>query len=238
MAQKKTVFERLEDKMIELEKKLYKKFSDVQASIDNLKEEIPRSLGQSLMSFTDMLGAKVEDLEDLIKNTSGTGGPAPDSSVLNKVQDRLNEIKAGMNDLKTAIQNIKIHPSPAVTSTAAARKPATAKPVSTPARAVSLTPPSTPSTAPSVGGTIGEVLNVLDLIKQKAQSGITAPKLAIEMEEARDKIVKIYRWHPALYELATFARRLKKQPEGSGVDAEHQNLLLEKINEWKNRIRG
>ncbi len=56
------------------------------------------------------------------------------------------------------------------------------------------------------------------------------------MEQIRDTIVKIFRWHPALYELATFARRLKKSPEGTGLDAETQSLLIEKVDEWKNRI--
>ena len=58
------------------------------------------------------------------------------------------------------------------------------------------------------------------------------------MEQTRDVIVKIFRWHPALYELATFARRLKKFPEGDALDAETLELLLEKIDEWKNRISG
>ncbi len=262
MSQKKTVFERLEDKMIELEQKIDTKLSNIQTSIEELKEEIPRSLGQNLMTFTDMLGAKIEDLEDIIKNISGIGGESPNLSVLNTVQTQLNDIKTSIsdfktnvNDLKTDIRNIKLQAPSTVISTPATTPTASISQDTKPTLATTSTPAkkaasptgtisSKPARAipsvvtPSVEGPLGGVLNLLDGLKQKARSIVTANELSTEMEQTRDTIVKNFRWHPALYELATFARRLKKYPVGAGVDTELQNLLLEKIDEWKKRISG
>ncbi len=256
MAQKKTVFERLEDKMVEMEQNVDNKLSKIQASIDKLKEEIPRSLGENLMSFTDMIGAKIEDLEDSIKNMSGSGGSSIDNSTLNTLQNGINEMKAGIKNLNSAIQNIKIDiPTPTVptskpTPTPQATKPITTTPVTpTPAKPApakpaiapkaSTTPTSTPAApTPSGQGPMADVFKLLDSIKAKSKSSITAGQMAIEMEQTRDTIVKIFRWHPALYELATMARRLKKYPEGSALDSEMQQLLSDKIEEWKKRING
>lgn len=254
MAQKKTVFERLEDKMIEMEQSVDAKLSKLQASIDNLKEEIPRSLGENLMSFADMLGAKLENLEDTLKNTGGSGGSGIDTSTLNALQNGINEIKAGVDEVKIKIQNIKIavptigapsaqpsptpeaaKPKPAATVKPPPAKPIPAKPTAKPETATS---PKPAAPAPSKGGASADVFKLLDSIKEKAQSGITANQLAIEMEQTRDTIVKIFRWHPTLYELATFARRLKKYPEGTPSDTEIQQLLQEKVDEWKKRISG
>ena len=265
MSQKKTVFERLEDKMIEMEQNVDAKLAKILDAVDTLKDEIPKSLGQNLMSFTDMLGGKIEDLEDLLKEGGGTGGSGMDLGALSPIKAGINEIKTGINDLKTAIKNIKIEvPPPVISTPATTPRPAPAspppvtkpvvatptpsapaaatptRPVSTPTSAATPSAPAAPATtsAAAAGGPMDEVLILLDSIKAKAQSGITALQLANEMEQTRDTIVKIFRWHPALYELATFARRLKKSPEGVAVDADLLKLLLEKTEEWKNRISG
>jgi hypothetical protein len=266
MAQKKTVFERLEDKMIELEQNVDNKLTNLQSSIQNLKEEIPKSIGQNLMSFADMIGAKVENIEDALQKVGPSGGPAPDLSALKTLQNDLIEIKNSIKNLQNAITNIKIEvPAPAaspsipLSSTPPAVSP---PPITTPTKAVPVTTPppvttptrSIPAPEESAGvispsatspapispteGPISDVIKLIEEIKVKAKSGITATQLANEMEQTRDTIVKIFRWHPALYELATFARRLKKYPEGAGLDKEILELLLEKVDEWKNRVSG
>jgi hypothetical protein len=273
MAQKKTVFERLEETMIELQRNIETRLAKLQTSIENVKEEIPkaigtlreeipRSIGQNLMSFTDVIGAKIEEIEDAVKKIGGTAGqPMDSSSSLNVIQNELNGIKTSILNLQATIKNIKIEtpittapppmPTPSATPTLAhtlSPIPATTShtPLTTPPPAstpplITTPKPTPPLASPSkpastVGPPMTDVFKLLDSIKEKAKSRITAIVLANEMEQTRDAIVKIFRWHPALYELATFARRLKKYPEGAPLDNETRALLLEKVEEWKNRI--
>jgi hypothetical protein len=271
MSQKKTVFERLEENMIELQRNLETKLEKLQSSIETvkeeipkalgtLKEEIPRSIGQNLMSFTDVIGAKIEEIEDAIKKISGTGGPSVDSASSNVIQNDLSSIKTSILNLQAALKNIKIetpiatvppttyttsappptyaHTLTPIPSTPSVSPPKTLPPASAPPISLKPSlPPTTPSKqASAVGAPMADVFKLLDSIKEKAKSGITAIQLANEMEQTRDAIVKIFRWHPALYELATFARRLKKYAEGVPLENETRTLLLEKVEEWKNRI--
>lgn len=87
-----------------------------------------------------------------------------------------------------------------------------------------------------ISGAKGEVVRLLDTIATKAQSGMAAVQLGTEMEQIRNRIVEIFEWHPTLFELAAFARRLKKSPPTEGIDPETLHLLLEKIASWKERI--
>ncbi len=250
--------------MGELQKNLETKLTNIQAAITTLKEEIPRSIGQNLMSFSDMIGAKIEDMEESIKRITISSGGTADPTIGTVKQD-LGDIKTSIKNLQTAIQSIKIEAaatSPHITlaspisaptipkSSSLPSPPPTApttphltpipvspsQPAPAPARVSSVK--TTPSSSAPAEGPGSDVTNLLDTIKQKAKSGLSAIALANEMEQIRDTIVKVYRWHPALYELATFARRLKKFPEGAPPDAELFNLLLEKVEEWKNRVSG
>ncbi|MHA1784991.1 MAG: hypothetical protein ACTSVY_12145 [Candidatus Helarchaeota archaeon] len=91
---------------------------------------------------------------------------------------------------------------------------------------------STPRTPP--GKVPDEVFHLLENIKQKIN--IPIDQLAIFMENTRDEIVKIYKFHPALYELGTFARKLRKYPPNTTLEPDIMNLLVDKINEWKKRL--
>jgi hypothetical protein len=281
MSQKKTVFERLEDTMIELQRNIETKLANLQTAIENVKneipkaigslrEEIPRSIGQNLMSFADVIGAKIEDIEEAIKKIGGSTSQPMESSSLNNIQNDLNSIKSSILNLQTTLKNIKIE-APTTTSPSLSHTPSVTPSIATPSYTppqplppISKPPPVTtlkpipPNTIPSkptttIGspstsrpapppavapkeGPLTEVFKLLDSLKEKAQSGINAIQLANEMEQTRDAIVKIFRWHPALYELATFARRLKKYAEGAPLDNETKTSLLEKVEEWKNRI--
>ncbi|MHA1144389.1 MAG: coiled-coil domain-containing protein [Candidatus Helarchaeota archaeon] len=81
-----------------------------------------------------------------------------------------------------------------------------------------------------------EVFDLLDSIKPKIQ--LPAQDLARFLEFIRDKIVKVFKFHPALYELGTFARKIKKYPVAAPLDDDIKNLLEDKITEWKKRISG
>ena len=253
MSQKKTVFERLEDKMIELQQNVEGKLSTLQAAVDGLKKEIPQAIGQNLMQFADIIGEKIENIEDALKNVSASGASAPDTSGIASIQNDLNGIKASIQTLQSSIKNIKIEMPQAATTPPVASPPTTPAPASPvtppPAKPLTTSPPvvtspskPAPSTKPAPKtpltgeGPVAEAIQLLETIKDKAASGITGVALAAEMEQIRDTIVKVFRWHPALYELATFARRLKKIPEGTGLDVENLQLLVEKVEEWKTRI--
>jgi len=78
------------------------------------------------------------------------------------------------------------------------------------------------------------VFQLLESIKGKINDNVGV--LVNSMENIRDEIVKIYKFHPALYELGTFARKLKKYPALEKLDPDLSNLLIDKINEWKKRL--
>ena len=105
--------------------------------------------------------------------------------------------------------------------------------------AAGVSPSGSSTTIPTSLGTTGteaEVIKLLDSIAQRARSGIPAQQLGNEMEQIRNKIVEIFQWHPALFELAAFSRRLKAAPVGTQVDASTLNNLLSQIEDWKKRI--
>lgn len=81
-----------------------------------------------------------------------------------------------------------------------------------------------------------KVHKIFDGISDAVISKISAKELFDLMNQARDSIIKVYRWHPVLYELASFARRVQKLSEDQPLDNEISTLLIEKINDWKNRI--
>ncbi|NVM53647.1 MAG: hypothetical protein HWN66_08080 [Candidatus Helarchaeota archaeon] len=95
-----------------------------------------------------------------------------------------------------------------------------------------------PSQAPSPGGSKMEAVQLLDVILEKAKSGIAASQLGQVMEQTKNTIVQIFQWHPTMFELAAFARRLQQFPAGSPIDNETLILLAEKVNAWKQRILG
>ncbi|MFX1299108.1 MAG: hypothetical protein ACFFD2_30140, partial [Promethearchaeota archaeon] len=94
-----------------------------------------------------------------------------------------------------------------------------------------VSPPSSP-----VAGPIAEVFKLLDSLLENARSGMTAIMLSNEMAQTRDMIVKVYKWHPALFELASFARQLKNYPERARLDPDTLTELSAKIEDWKKRI--
>lgn len=80
------------------------------------------------------------------------------------------------------------------------------------------------------------VLEIFQLIKQRAQSGESAEALSKHIENARDTIAKSWKWHPALLELGTFARKLKKLPPKKPPSPDLIKILLEKLEEWKAKM--
>ena len=115
-----------------------------------------------------------------------------------------------------------------VTTTGIKKAVATAVAETTKTIKIESTPRSTTGTVPD------KVFQLLEGIKGKL--GMNVQALAREMENTRDEIVKIYKFHPTLYELGTFARKLKKYPENLTLDEDLRNLLFDKINEWKKRL--
>ena len=89
---------------------------------------------------------------------------------------------------------------------------------------------------PPVSGPKAKVIMLFDTILVKAQTGLSAPQLATEMEQIRNQIVEVFEWHPTLFELAAFARRIKNGPPNTPIDPQTVQLLIEKIEAWKQRI--
>ncbi|HUY00082.1 MAG TPA: hypothetical protein VMV49_11045 [Candidatus Deferrimicrobium sp.] len=89
---------------------------------------------------------------------------------------------------------------------------------------------------PTAAGSKAVATQLLDSITAKARSGMAAAQLGVEMETIRSQIVEVFEWHPTLFELAAFARRLKQMQPGIPLDPETLQLLIEKIEAWKSRI--
>ncbi|MHA1383753.1 MAG: hypothetical protein ACTSR3_08380 [Candidatus Helarchaeota archaeon] len=83
-----------------------------------------------------------------------------------------------------------------------------------------------------------EVPQLFDGISNAVVSNVSARELASIMDNARNQIIKVFRWHPVLYELASFSRRIQKLPGDSPISADISSLLIEKIQDWKKRISG
>ena len=66
--------------------------------------------------------------------------------------------------------------------------------------------------------------------------GETAVALAKLLENGRDTISKSWKWHPTLYEVGTFARKLRKYPAGKQADEQILKVLFAKIAEWKEKM--
>ncbi|MHA1145735.1 MAG: hypothetical protein ACTSRW_13425 [Candidatus Helarchaeota archaeon] len=118
------------------------------------------------------------------------------------------------------------------TRTAAKAAPAVAKPISAKPASAGATKPG----AAKKGKTPPIVLEVFDLIEQRAQRGESAQALAKIIENGRDTISKSWKWHPLLYEVGTFARKLKKYPPNKAPDQQILKVLYQKIEEWKEKM--
>ncbi|MHA1269412.1 MAG: hypothetical protein ACTSPY_06445 [Candidatus Helarchaeota archaeon] len=81
------------------------------------------------------------------------------------------------------------------------------------------------------------VEEVFNLIIQRTQGGADAHSLAKVIENAKDTISKSWKWHPSLFELGTFARRLRNNFKESELPSQEIiQLLMQKIEDWKNKM--
>jgi hypothetical protein len=79
------------------------------------------------------------------------------------------------------------------------------------------------------------VIEVFQLIENRAKGGASANALAKIIENARDTISKSWKWHPILYEVGTFARKLRKYGDKT-PGQEVLTLLFQKLDEWKDKM--
>ncbi|MFX1451930.1 MAG: hypothetical protein ACFFCM_13875 [Promethearchaeota archaeon] len=237
-----TVFERLEEQMKKLVQKIEEMNSLIQqnnSALENLKSDV----NSGFLNFSDMIGTRLDELQDLVQTKGKVSGI--DAGELSTTLDQLskdmrnsaNEIKNLLGSAVESVQKIKISPvktAPLAKVVSIPPKP-TERPKITPTE---IPPPSKRAPIPiKVGKTVpGEVLDLLDSLKTKIET--PAVKFADYMEFVRDEIVRIYKFHPAIYELGTFARKLKKYPQNMKMDPDIIALLFDKINEWKARIGG
>ncbi|MHA1229514.1 MAG: hypothetical protein ACTSRP_03110 [Candidatus Helarchaeota archaeon] len=187
------------------------------------------------------------------------------NSKIDNLNNEIISIKNSINEIKSGGIQVGVKPMPTVAPTAAPQpqpaqptitQPATQikqgpapvpSPAPTPtkmptqAKPAPTAPATTPTTIPTVTAEYTtvpkEVFDLFDSITEKLKSGMLANQLGQYMDEVRDKITNLYKWHPTLYELASHARKLKKLGPEDPVDADTYQLLLEKIQEWKRRIK-
>ena len=243
-----TVFERLEEQMKKLVGAIEELRTLIQgntSALENLKNDV----NSGFLNFSDMMGNKLDELQEIFQTQS------PDSGInTGAITAKLDDISEGVKNTASRIKNFMdstidsirtITKSP--TRTVPIAKVVTTQPKpSQPLKPskkpivtrVDIPAPSKRAPIPiRVGKTVPvEVLDLLDSLKSKIET--PAVKFADYMEFVRDEIVRIYKFHPAIYELGTFARKLKKYPQNMKMDPDIIALLFDKIDEWKQRIGG
>ena len=153
-------------------------------------------------------------------------------SMLEQIQNQISQQEAA------AAAYTPPPPAPVQPMQAPIPQPAAPIPTLQPSLPVTPAAPAQPPAQimPPVSGPKAKVIMLFDTILVKAQTGLTAPQLADEMEQIRNQIVEVFEWHPTLFELAAFARRIKKGPANTPIDPQTVQLLIEKIEAWKRRI--
>ncbi|MHA1300731.1 MAG: hypothetical protein ACTSO9_15045 [Candidatus Helarchaeota archaeon] len=241
-----TVFERLEEKMAKLMDSIEEMKTAIQQNSSNMAA-IQRDINSAFLSFSDMIGKRIEEMEEKIMAKT----PTPSSTSRGLSPDLTNftrEMKIITNQLKNMMENTiekmrqitvsTVQPSKVTKTVATTTKSAPKVAKSVKIESKDLLPPAKRAPIPiKIGKTVpAEVLDLLDSLKSKIE--YPAVKFAAMMEQVRDEIVRIYKFHPAIYELGTFARKLKKYPQNMKIDPDVLTLLFDKIEEWKRRIGG
>ncbi|NVM02892.1 MAG: hypothetical protein HWN67_11180 [Candidatus Helarchaeota archaeon] len=246
--------ENFEERINELKELINEKITELSSAIKKITEELPSSIGQILMQFSDLIGENFEGVTEKFEDLSLT---------INEIKQGVTEMKmekelelaqdAELSELikQTVIEETKApkevttppeEPKPA----AKVEKPAPVLEKPTPkikekppvVKKPPIVKPAKPTSATEPTEEVPEeVLLLFEEISNAVVSNVTANELANAMNTARENIIKVFKWHPVLYELASFSRRIQKMPEGP-LDAEITSLLLEKIEDWKNRISG
>jgi len=200
----------IDDNFKDINNIIQKKFDELFSAIDKIFEIITE-----IKLEKEFEKQQAAELEALIKETvSEESAPALESKPIPIVKTPTVPVKPTVK--KPPIVEPVI-PKPVV------KKPSIIKPVEP-------KPTVKPATVPI------EVHQILDGISNAVKSGVSAKELYTIMNNARDSIIKVYKWHPVLYELASFSRRIQKIPESQQLDNEISSLLIDKINDWKMRI--
>ena len=216
-------------------------------SIDELRE--------TMSSVSSLKGT----LDDIRKSAQSMGDL---KLIIPELKAAMGEIRTTVSSLKSGVgaQVGTVTPPPISVGKPVGVRPI-AKPISAPSAPKTITgvaPIKTgtvrPSTEPLKAGRVGLVkkgdqpgkskkgktppivTEVFDLLVQRAERGETAIALAKLLENGRDTISKSWKWHPTLYEVGTFARKLRKYPEGKQADETVLKVLFQKIEEWKTKM--
>jgi len=229
------------------------KFTELTNAIRKMQEDVSASIGQNLMQFSDLIVGKVDNLLDLVNEIRQDIQEIKKEKEFEMAQEaELSELIRQTVSEESATETTK----PSTASTPAPTVQKTPPIVSKPAPTVQKTPPIVSKPAPTVQKppivkpTVQEpstepseiipeeVPQLFDGISNAVVSNVSARELASIMDNARNQIIKVFRWHPVLYELASFSRRIQKLPGDSPISADISSLLIEKIQDWKKRISG
>ncbi|MHA1315100.1 MAG: hypothetical protein ACTSSI_11275 [Candidatus Helarchaeota archaeon] len=96
---------------------------------------------------------------------------------------------------------------------------------------------TTPSRSKKAGKLSPQILQIFDNLVKAVQAGIKARELGRILADSRDEIANIYGFSSTLNEIGRVARNLNKAPVNAGIDGETQKVFLQKIEEWKNRLK-
>ena len=237
-----TLFERFKEQM----DKLINSMEEVKYSIQENTSTLSRmknDINSALLNFSDIIGEKVEELEEKLQGAEQSLSPNLEP-IMTEFENLTKNMKKTMDQMRYVMQFTT--KSIQQIASFAKQPPIVSKPVSTtpflPQKAKfasgDLLPPSRRAPVPfKIGQTVLiEVFNLLDSIKTRID--YPAIEFAKILEQIRDEIVRIYKFHPALYELGTFARKLKKYPQNMKIDPDIISLLFDKVEEWKRRMGG
>ncbi len=233
-----TAFEKQQTRIRELEEintQQQQQITDLSVGLDAQKI-------QAYDNFVQQLQTELNEVKSQLTNSERLRGEQ--ASSIEKFEAILGQIQEQIDEKEAAAAAAAANPPPIQAAQVPVMPPQPVQPHFTPAPP-QLTPAQlgvpapvrapVPPAATSTDAPRAEAIKLLDSIISEINRGLSAPQIGAYMEEVRNKIVEVFQWHPTLFELAAFAKRLSDSPPGP-VDPDNLAMLLDKINAWKKRI--
>ncbi|MHA1797034.1 MAG: hypothetical protein ACTSVY_01190 [Candidatus Helarchaeota archaeon] len=232
------------------------------ADLGKLAKTLKPSIEELRQTMSSISGLKTT-FDDIRKSAQSMGDLKliiPElKAAMGEIRSTVSSVKAGVGGVSVGVSPPPISVSkpvgvrpiakPISTSSGASAKPksitgvapiktGTVRPSTEPLKAgrIAARPKKATTSGAKKGKTPPIVTEVFDLLIQRAERGETAVALAKLLENSRDTISKSWKWHPTLYEVGTFARKLRKYPEGKQADEQILKILFQKIEEWKTKM--
>lgn len=249
-------------KMLEKEINDLKDKTKDQASSEEMRSSIQEEFEKELKALQEKVlsDEELEEIEKLKKMAS----PEAVEEMLMERDDEIDRLSALLKEKETQIAQLSSGaPAAARVKARPGKKPepppATVKPKAKPVKeapskferqpapapapaaakfSVFTDGPSGAVDAPQKEGTLNpKVAQIFENLTMAIKSGIKARELSRILEDSRDEIANVQGFSTTLNEIGKVARKLKGAPPNAQIDTESVNVFIEKLDEWKERMK-